>query len=105
MTGSTIFPNPLVHPWAHLVPIVDRGEAEATLLAAHIACRLRLIDDWRGRSIAKRRGVPVAGVAGILLAAKHHGLIDAVLPGMRELTQERYRLSARLMNEVRQTSR
>ncbi|MGA8260622.1 MAG: DUF3368 domain-containing protein [Arenicellales bacterium] len=83
-----------------LAPIVDAGEAEAIVLAEHIDCRFLLIDDRQGRSIAKRRGVPVVGVAGILLAAKYHGLIDAVLPVIRELGQEGYRLSSRLMREI-----
>lgn len=83
-----------------LAPLVDAGEAEAIVLAEHIECRFLLIDDWRGRSLAKRRGVPVVGVAGILLTAKHQGLIDAVLPIMDELAQEGYRLSSRLVHEI-----
>ena len=83
-----------------LAPLVDAGEAEAIVLAERIEGRFLLIDDWRGRSIAKRRGVPVVGVAGILLAAKQHGLIDAVLPVMHELAQQGYRLSSRLVHEI-----
>lgn len=82
----------------HLAPRVDAGEAEAIVLAEHIECRFLLIDDWRERSLAKRRGVPVVEVAGILLTAKHHGLIDAVIPVMHEVAQEGYRLSSRLVH-------
>ncbi|MFN2286835.1 MAG: DUF3368 domain-containing protein [Chromatocurvus sp.] len=44
--------------------------------------------------------MPVVGVAGILLTAKHHGLIDAVLPVVHELAQEGYRFSLGLVHEV-----
>lgn len=83
-----------------LTPLVDPGEAAAIVLAEHIDCRFLLIDDWRGRNIAQRRGLPVVGLAGILLTAKHHGLIDAVLPVIQELEQEGYRLSSRLVHEI-----
>lgn len=87
------FPESADTSLTQLAPLVDAGEAGAIVLAEPIDCRFLLMDDWRGRSFAKRRGAPVVGVAGILLAAKHRGLIDAVLPVMRELAQEGYRLS------------
>lgn len=83
-----------------LTLILDPGEAEAILLAEQVGCRFLLIDDQRGRRIAKCRSIPVVGVAGILLAAKQHGLIDAVLPVLRELALEGYRLSFGLISEV-----
>ena len=38
------------------------------------------MDETDGRRIAKRLGLQVVGVLGILLEAKHHKLVDAVLP-------------------------
>jgi hypothetical protein len=93
-------PIPAADSAAELASVLDAGEAEAIVLAGYIDCRFLLIDDRRGRSIAKRRGIPVVGVAGILLAAKHHGLIDAVVPVMHELAREGYRLSSGLIEEI-----
>lgn len=85
---------------AELILIIDAGEAEAILLAEQVECRFLLIDDRRGRHAAQHRGIPVVGVAGVLLAAKQGGLIDAALPVLRELAQEDYRLSSELISEV-----
>lgn len=46
--------------------LLDDGEVEAILLAQQRAAVL-LIDDKRGRVLAKRRGVRITEVAGILL--------------------------------------
>ena len=80
--------------------ILDAGEAEAIVLAEEISCRFLLIDDRRGRSVAKRRGIPVAGVAAVLLASKESGLVDAVLPVLRELAAAGYRLSSTLIHHT-----
>ena len=85
---------------AELMLILDAGETEAILVAEQVSCRLLLIDDRRGRHIAKRRGIPVAGVAGVLLAAKQHGLINGVLPVLKELARQGYRLSPELANTI-----
>ncbi len=78
---------------SELVLILDLGEAEAILLAEEVDCRFLLIDERKGRVIAKRRGVPVVGVAGVLLAAKKRDLIDAVLPSLKNLERAGYRMS------------
>lgn len=85
---------------SELVLILDLGEAEAILLAEEVDCRFLLIDERKGRAIAKRRGVPVVGVAGVLLAAKERGLVDAVLPALKNLGRAGYRMSAGLTKEI-----
>ena len=80
--------------------LLGPGEAEAIAVAAQRRAQVLLIDDARGRRIARRRGVPVAGVAGVLLAAKSRGEIAAVGPFLRKLSEAGYRLSPRLVTEV-----
>ena len=63
-------------------------------------CRFLLIDERKGRAIASRRGVPVVGIAGVLLAAKKRGLIDVVVPILKNLEQAGYRISAGLTKEI-----
>ena len=85
---------------SELVLILDQGEAEAILLAEEVDCRFLLIDERKGRAIAKRRGVFVVGIAGVLLAAKKRCLIDAVLPVLKDLERAGYRMSAALNKEI-----
>ena len=94
-------PSPTKAPSrSELVLVLDPGEAEAILLAEEVKCRFLLIDERKGRAVAKRRGIAVVGVAGVLLAAKKRGLIDAVLPILKNLEQAGYRVSAKLIQEV-----
>ena len=83
-----------------LMLVLDPGEAEAILLAEEMNCRFLLIDERKGRAIANRRGVPVVGIAGVLLAAKKRGLIDAVMPFLQNLEQAGYRMSVGLTKEI-----
>jgi predicted nucleic acid-binding protein len=80
--------------------VLDAGEAAAILLAQETACRFLLIDERRGRAIARRRGIPVVGVAGVLLAAKRRGLPASVEPVLTALAHGGYRLSDALVLEV-----
>lgn len=85
---------------SELVLILDLGEAEAIVLAEEVDCRFLLIDERKGRAVAKRRGVPVAGIAGVLLAAKKHGFIDEVLPSIKRQAEVGYRMSVALTKEI-----
>jgi predicted nucleic acid-binding protein len=80
--------------------LLDAGEASAILLAEQTDCRFLLIDERRGREIARRRGLPVVGLAGILLAAKQSGLLESVGPVLADLSRQGYRLSDTLVAEV-----
>ena len=85
---------------SELMLVLDPGEAEAILLAEEVNCRFLLIDERKGRAIANRRGVPVVGIAGVLLAAKKSGLIDAVVPILKNFEQAGYRISGALTKEI-----
>ena len=83
-----------------LILILDPGEAEAIVLAKEMDCRFLLIDERKGRAVARRRGVPIAGIAGVLLAAKRYGFIDEILPLVKDMEQIGYRMSPALINEI-----
>ena len=85
---------------SELMLVLDPGEAEAMLLAEEVECRFLLIDERKGRAVAKRRGIPVVGIAGVLLAAKKRGLLDAVLPILKSLERGGYRLSSGLVQDI-----
>ena len=85
---------------AELARILDPGEAEAIALAEQQSPRFLLIDDAKGRRIARQRGIPVVGVAGFLIAAKSEGALAAVGPVLKELSTCGYRLAPRLVASV-----
>lgn len=80
--------------------LLDPGESEAIVLAEQESARFLLIDDARGRRIARERGIPVVGVAGVLLSAKLRGALAEVCPVLEALSQVGYRLSPRLVAAV-----
>ena len=80
--------------------IIDAGEAEAIQLAIEQHADLLLIDDLNGRKAAKRRGVPITGTGGMLVAAKRAGFLKAVAPVLDALLQAGYRLSPALCQQL-----
>lgn len=64
---------------------LDIGEAEAIALAIEEKAHLLLMDERRGRTIAKKMGINVTGLLGILLVAKKRGTLTRVKPVMDDL--------------------
>ncbi len=56
----------------------DAGETEAMLLYKQIHADKLLIDDQRGRNVAKINHIETIGSLGVLLVGKQRGLIDIV---------------------------
>ena len=76
---------------------LDEGEKQAVSLASELGDDvLLLIDDRAGRQAARKLGVAVTGLVGLLLLAKESGLIGRVGPFLDQLRQAGYWLS----NEV-----
>lgn len=59
---------------------VDLGEAEAMALAKELRADVLLIDELRGRLVARRESLQVVGILGILSAAKRLRLIPSCGP-------------------------
>jgi hypothetical protein len=64
---------------------LDKGEAEAIVLAAEIGAGLIILDETLGRFHAKHAGLVVTGILGILLKAKQLGYIKELKPLLLEL--------------------
>lgn len=86
--------------YAELRQTLDMGESEAIALAEAMNARFLLIDERKGREVAIRRGVPIAGIGAVLLAAKRHGHILSVAVELGELKKAGYRLSASLIRKL-----
>jgi uncharacterized protein len=80
---------------------VDPGEAEAIALAKEVAADLVLIDEKKGRAVAKRLGLRYLGLLGVLVEAKQRGLIDELKPILDLLIQKAgFRVSQTLYGQV-----
>jgi predicted nucleic acid-binding protein len=80
--------------------LLDSGEAEAVVLSRERNCRFLLIDNRKGRKVARRWGVAVVGTGGVLHAAKASGHLEAITPALDDLARVRYRLSADLVTAL-----
>ena len=80
---------------------LDGGEAEVIALAlAHEGAALALIDEKKGRRIAREHGLSVVGTLGVLLRAKQQDLVSAVKPLVDTLTATGFRMSDALYQNV-----
>jgi len=84
--------------------ILDEGESQALALADTLACGI-LIDEKLGRQIARRHHIPVVGVMGVLLHAKYKGKIPSIRPLIKQLLDNNYRLSKRVIKLVLQRAK
>jgi len=80
---------------------IDAGESEAIVLALERQASLLLVDEKLGREAAKRLGLHVTGLLGVLLEAKRARLIECVKPVLDELISEaRFWVTPELYREV-----
>jgi predicted nucleic acid-binding protein len=84
-----------------LLDYLDRGEAEAIVLYKEINAELLLIDELRGRTIARNMGVQLIGLIGILIKAKQLNLINSVKRYLDALQNDaNFRIGSKLYNEA-----
>lgn len=89
--------------YQQLLQLLDQGETEAILLAESFAekdYRFLLIDERKGRIVAKHRGIPIAGTGTVLIAAKQRGYISSVKTELQAMQNKGYRLSIALQQRL-----
>jgi predicted nucleic acid-binding protein len=80
---------------------LDAGEAEAIAMTIEMRANLLLIDERRGRLIARQHGLVVMGLLGTLLAAKQHGYLMAMRPVLYDLmTKAGFWIDPDLFNQI-----
>lgn len=86
-------------PDAELMATLDRGEREAIQLVIERQADVLIMDEWRGRAIAKGRGLPLIGAPGVLGDSYRQGLIDTPLQLLADMRQEGFRVSSELVGK------
>ena len=80
---------------AHL----DTGERDAILLAEELGADQLIIDEVRGRRVAKRRQIPFTGTLGVLAAAAERGLLD-LKSAVDRLRQTSFHISQDILDRL-----
>lgn len=79
---------------------LDRGEAEAIILANEKDADLIILDETLGRFHANHTGLKVTGTIGVLLKAKHLGYISELKPLLLELVTKNVWLSDSFIKKI-----
>jgi predicted nucleic acid-binding protein len=81
-------------------PTLGAGEREAIALAVEVHAQKIILDDLPARRLAASLGLSVIGTVGLILAAKHAGLVPAVAPVLDEMVAAGFRLSQTVVAAV-----
>ncbi|MEB3780661.1 MAG: DUF3368 domain-containing protein, partial [Desulfurococcales archaeon] len=82
-----------------LKTVVDEGEAEAIALALEKGSLL-VIDDLKGRKLARRLGLRLIGTLGLLKTLKLKGLIREVKPAIERLKEKGFYINNNLVDSL-----
>ena len=107
--GSDVFAR---HEWIQQISVstpssrvlaacLGRGEVEVIQLGFSRNDALLLLDDYRARRAAEAWGLPATGSVGVLIRAKEHGLINAVLPLLYAMRSAGYHISDAVIEAAR----
>jgi predicted nucleic acid-binding protein len=92
--------SPVARPALPDAHLLGRGESEVLWLALEVKDCLALIDESPARRVASQLGIAFTGTLGLLLDAKHLGLVGTVATILDELERHDFRMSARLRQLV-----
>ena len=79
---------------------IDKGEASAIMLALEIPNSAIIIDDFKGRALAKELGKKVTGTMGVIILAKNKKLIPSIKPMLEKIKETNFYISKALENEA-----
>lgn len=83
-----------------LLNILDAGEASAITLATELNDALLIIDESKGRKVAKKMGLSVTGSLGVVIIAKNKGHISSVKAIIEKIERTNFRISPSIIQSV-----
>lgn len=86
--------------YIYLDAFADAGETQAMLLYKETDADYLLIDDKRGRKVAKINQIKTIGSLGVLLQAKRVGLVSQIAPLIAQIAASPVYLSESLIQTV-----
>lgn len=79
---------------------IDKGEASSIALALEKENCLLIIDEQKGRKLAKHFGLSITGTLGVLAQAKQQKHISLIRPLLEKIKGTNFRLSEYLVQEI-----
>lgn len=81
---------------------LDDGEAETIVLAQELDANWVLMDERKGRRKLQALGIKHIGTLGLLLQAKHVGILTVIRPGIEGLRQQGFSVSQSVIDAILQ---
>jgi len=85
---------------AEIEKLLDKGEASSIALALEIKNSILIIDEVKGRNVAKSFNLDIIGTIGVLLLANKKGLIKDVISVILKMVNRGFRLSDKLIDKL-----
>ncbi len=79
---------------------LDKGEASSIALALEISNSTLIIDEVKGRKIAKSLNINIIGTIGVLILADKKGLVKDVMGIILKMVNKGFRLSDKLIDQL-----
>jgi predicted nucleic acid-binding protein len=83
-----------------LLATVDIGEASGIALAIESEDCLLILDDLKARRLASELGLHITGTIGVLIDAKHSGIIPAIKPMIDKIKGTNFHLTHELLKKI-----
>lgn len=77
---------------------LDAGEASAMALAVENSNSLLILDDLKGRKLAKQLNLVFTGTLGVISKAKEENHIDQIKPILNKILQTNFRISEEVIS-------
>ncbi len=79
---------------------LDKGEASSIALALEIPNSTLIIDEVKGRNIAKILNIEIIGTVGIIILAGKMGVVNDVISVVLKLVNTGFRLSNKIVDRI-----